>query len=147
MAAALSPSPIETGTARTARRRDSVGVALVLAVLLAACGHLLIKYGLNAAVRPAPDATLPVRVLGYLFAPGVLPGLAVYGIGTLLWIVIVSKRDISYLYPISSVNYVLLALGGMWLFHEPVSLARWMGIFVVMIGVAVLQMSGGKAKS
>ena len=121
------------------------GVDLICAVLLAACGHLLIKSGLNAA--PVIGHTpLVERILAYLLMPRVILGLAVYGLGTLLWIAVVSKRDISYLYPITALNYVLITMGGTWLFGEPVSWRRWLGIAVVMTGVAVLQASGGGKK-
>jgi len=121
------------------------GVDLICAVLLAACGHLLIKSGLNAA--PVIGHTpLAERILAYLLMPRVILGLAVYGLGTLLWIAVVSKRDISYLYPITALNYVLITMGGTWLFGEPVSWRRWLGIAVVMTGVAVLQASGGGKK-
>lgn len=131
--------------ARVASEARQVGIELTGAVLMAACGHLLIKYGLNTALA-VTHTSVAVRILSYLLMPRVIFGLAVYGIGTLLWIAVVSKRDISYLYPITALNYVLITLGGMWLFGELVSWRRWMGIAVVITGVAVLQTSSGEKK-
>jgi multidrug transporter EmrE-like cation transporter len=118
---------------------------LIASVLLAACGHLMIKHGLNT-VPAFSQTSLAARILEYLLTPWVIAGLAVYGVGTLLWIVVASKRDISYLYPITALNYVLITVGGMWLFGEAVSARRWLGILVVMTGVAALQISGGERK-
>jgi uncharacterized membrane protein len=146
MASVAHPKPTAEACAAGTVRADSAGLVLIAAVLLAACGHLMIKYGLNAAPA-SPGQGLQNRVLGYLLSPGVLLGLSVYGAGTLLWIVAVSKQDISYLFPISAVNYVLLTIAGTWLFHEPVSPLRWVGIVVVMIGVALLQTTARKGKS
>jgi multidrug transporter EmrE-like cation transporter len=120
-------------------------VALIISVLLAACGHLLIKHGLNSAAVPATAALL-VKLQTYFLAPLVVTGLAIYGMGTMLWIVAVSKRDISYLYPFTSLNYVVITLGGMWLFSEPVTTGRWLGILVVMLGVGMMHLSTGGKK-
>lgn len=121
------------------------GIDLIAAVLLAACGHLLIKYGLTR-VPVLDHPSIAARVFADLLTPQVILGLAVYGFGTLLWIAVVSKRDISYLYPFTAVNYVLITLGGMWLFGETVSARRWLGISVVMLGVAALQIFSGRQK-
>jgi multidrug transporter EmrE-like cation transporter len=146
MASAASvKTPYLSGAAEKTQADRRIGMDLIAAVLLAASGHLLIKYGLNSAVAPA-GASLAGRILGYILMPRVAMGLAVYGVGTLLWIAAVSKRDISYLYPITALNYVLITLGGMWLFGEPVSLRRWLGILIVMAGVWVLQASSGARK-
>ena len=131
---------------RAGRRIDSTELALIAAILLAACGHLMIKYGLNS-LPAVHDQALLRRLLGYAASPGLLAGLAVYGTGTLLWIAAVSKRDISYLYPISAVNYVILTVAGIWLFGEAVSPLRWLGIVTVMVGVAVLQTTSGRRKA
>jgi multidrug transporter EmrE-like cation transporter len=121
-------------------------MALIVSVLLAACGHLLIKNGLNSVVLPA-HAALLVKLQAYFLTTRVVAGLAIYGMGTMLWIVAVSKRDISYLYPFTSLNYVVITLGGMWLFGEPVSAGRWAGIMVVMLGVGMMHISTGGKKS
>jgi drug/metabolite transporter (DMT)-like permease len=111
-------------------------------VLFAAAGHLLIKSGLNTLKASGLPAGVGPRVLSYALQPAVMGGLAIYGIGTLLWIFAVSKRDISYLFPLSALNYVVVALGGMWLFGESIPGTRWAGILVVFAGVWLMQRWG-----
>ncbi len=104
---------------------------LVLAsVALASAGQLMIKLGLN---HHASAGSAPLH--------GMLPtlcGLLVYALGTLLWIEAVRKRDISYLYPLSAINYTLVALGGMLFLGEAVSAGRWIGIAVITLGVGLM---------
>ena len=109
--------------------------ALLGAVLLAACGHLIIKFGLNQIRGTGPGGI--DRVLN----PWLFFGLAVYGLGTVLWIFAVSRKQISYLYPITALNYAIVALGGQLLFQEPVSARRWLGIMIVIVGVGLMQWS------
>jgi len=111
------------------------------AILLAASGHLLIKFGLISAAQTITDLSAAARIIHYLLQPAVAVGLAIYGLGTIFWISAVSRRDISFLYPITALNYVLVSVGGRFLFNEIVSPTRWLGIGVVVIGVALLQLS------
>jgi multidrug transporter EmrE-like cation transporter len=119
-------------------------LAVLGSVLLAACGHLMIKAGLNGAISIAAHAILIERLLIYFRQPLVVLGLGIYGIGTAMWIFAVSKHDISYVFPITALNYVLVTVGGMFLFSEVIPLKRWLGICVVIIGVAMMQSAGRK---
>lgn len=119
----------------------SWGWSAIGAILLASCGHLLIKLGLVAALHGTAYPGLLERVLHYLLQPAVAAGLAIYGLGTLLWISAVSRRNISFLYPLTALNYVLVSVGGKVFFGEHVSTGRWIGIAVVVAGVALMQLS------
>src|SRR5215467_11003720 len=79
------------------------------AIALAACGHLLIKQGLSSA-QSAAVATLADRISIYLFHSALPFGLAIYGVGTLLWIRAVASRNISFLYPLTALNYVIVTV-------------------------------------
>lgn len=70
-----------------------------------------------------------------LFSPYVFLGLAIYGMTTLLWLYILSKADISYVYPIQSVVFVFVLVGSIFFFNETVSLNKWVGVFVICFGV------------
>ena len=115
------------------------------AVLLGSAGHLLIKLGLTMGAAHSP-AGLLVRIGHYLTQPWVIAGLAIYAVGTVLWVYAVSQRHISFLYPLTALTYAIVAVGGRVFFGETISPGRWAGITVVVIGVAMLQLSdnGGK---
>jgi uncharacterized membrane protein len=49
-----------------------------------------------------------------------------------------SWADLSYVLPVTSVAYVLVALVGRFVLHEQVSLARWAGITLIMVGVTLV---------
>lgn len=124
------------------RAFQAVDLAVFGAVILAAVGHLMIKAGLAGAVASASHASILGRLLVYFSQPYVLLGLAVYGIGTAMWVLAVSKHDISYVYPLSALNYVLVTLGGRFLFSESIPGKRWLGVAVVVAGIVLMQTSG-----
>lgn len=104
----------------------------------------MIKAGLNSVGALDSHASLVLRLANYFVQPFVVAGLAVYGLGTAMWIFAVSKRDISYLFPLTALNYVLVMLGGEILFVEQVPFKRWAGVALVIVGVAVMQNSSRK---
>ncbi len=115
------------------------------AVLLGSAGHLLIKLGLTiAATRPATG--ILIRVGHYLTQPWVIAGLGIYAAGTVLWVYAVSQRHISFLYPLTALTYAVVAVGGKFMFGEAVPPVRWAGIGVVVVGVAMLQLSNDGIK-
>jgi len=52
-----------------------------------------------------------------------------------------SWADLSYVLPVTSMGYVLVALVGRLLLHEQITARRWTGIALIMTGVALV--SGG----
>jgi drug/metabolite transporter (DMT)-like permease len=111
------------------------------AIALAACGHLLIKQGLSSAAHSAAVTGLADKISLYLFHSALPIGLAIYGIGTLLWIRAVASKNISFLYPLTALNYVIVSIGGKVFFNERISFGRWAGISIVVLGVAMLHRS------
>ncbi|HEY6349384.1 MAG TPA: EamA family transporter [Candidatus Angelobacter sp.] len=117
------------------------------AIVLGSLGHLLIKTGVTAAARQTINSSLLGRLSHYLLQPAAMTGLLIYGVGTLLWIYAVSQRNISFLYPLTALTYVIVALGGKFIFGEMISPQRWLGIGVVMLGVAMMQLSAREQKA
>jgi len=111
------------------------------AIGLAACGHLLIKQGLLSAAQSAAGTAIADKISLYLFHSALPVGLAIYGIGTLLWIRAVASRNISFLYPLTALNYVIVTIGARLLFNERISIGRWTGIAIVVLGVAMMHRS------
>lgn len=119
------------------RRRLTIGAEVLVAgsVLLATSGQLAMKLGLGKASGVWTWAPPPLHAPLTL---GVLGGLLIYGMGTLLWMTAISRRNISYLYPLASLNYILAALGGHYLLHERLLPGRWIGIAIMGAGIVLL---------
>lgn len=116
------------------------------AIVLGSFGHLLIKMGVTEAAHQSATGVVD-RLIRYILQPAAMTGLLIYGIGTLLWIYAVSQRHISFLYPLTALTYVAVALGGKFMFGEAISSQRWLGIAVVVIGVGMLQLSAREQRA
>ncbi len=64
-----------------------------------------------------------------------------YVISIALWLVVLSKVDVSYAYPFLSIGYILSALVGYFAFHEAVTPIRVFGIIVISVGVVLISRS------
>jgi len=57
---------------------------------------------------------------------------------SLIWFYIIKRFDLSLAYPLISFSYVFGTLAAIFIFHENVTLTRWLGVLFIMIGVAFL---------
>lgn len=63
------------------------------------------------------------------------------GFSLLLWIIVLSKVEVSYAYPFTSLGFVFLLLAGYLCFNETISLMKIIGMIVITIGVFIISKS------
>jgi len=77
-----------------------------------------------------------------LFNPYILVGLFMYFISAILWIVVLSKYDLSYVNPLLAVNYIFSMIIGYYLFNEVINSYRIAGVFIIVVGVVLITLKG-----
>ena len=65
-------------------------------------------------------------------------GLICYAISVVVWILALSRVDVSIAYPMLSVGYIVNAIAASHLFNEPLGLAKVIGIGIIILGVYIL---------
>ncbi|MBB3007713.1 MULTISPECIES: EamA family transporter [Cupriavidus] len=111
-------------------------------VLLNAAAQLLLKAGVNAVGAITLDrGTLLVTALRVLTQWPVLAGLTLYVVSVGVWIVGLSRVDVSIAYPMLSLGYVVNALAAWWLFGEIIGPLRVAGILLILAGVFLIARS------
>lgn len=115
---------------------------LFLGVLLNAGAQLLLKAGITKVGQfnfTLPNV-LPIS-LQVAANPYVILGLTLYVISVVLWIMVLSRVDVSMAYPMLSLGYVMNAIAAYYLFGENLSLTRIAGILVILGGVYLIARS------
>ncbi|KGF81610.1 4-amino-4-deoxy-L-arabinose transferase [Massilia sp. JS1662] len=113
---------------------------IISGVILNACAQLLLKAGTNA-LGGAIHLTMGnwfqtfVKVVTQL---PILGGLACYGISLVVWIIGLSRTDVTIAYPMLSLGYVVSAFGAWMFLGEAVSPQRLVAIGVIVVGVVLL---------
>ena len=95
-------------------------------------GNFFMKRGM-----PAELAT-PLDYITVLFRPWVSLGVVLMVLWMLSRMALLSWADLSYVLPVTSVGYVLVALAGRIWLNEQITARRWTGIVLIMAGVALV---------
>lgn len=114
-------------------------VLILISVILSACGQVAMKMG--ASSLSGKSDVLLMKILQYLTNIPIMVGLGLYGISAFVWIAAIEKVQLSYAYPMAALGYVLVALFSMWIFQEPLSGVRLLGLAIIVIGVIVISRS------
>jgi len=119
-------------------------VAFSLSSVCVVSGHLMIKAGLNSLAAAGSASSGVIGRVGHaIMQPAVVGGLLVYCFGTVCWMIAVSQKEISFLYPLSSVNYVLVVVASAVLFAEVISTKRALGVALIVMGMRLLNRKSG----
>ena len=113
---------------------------IITGVLLNAAAQLLLKAGTNAlggAIHVNAQNWFATGVKVFTQLP-ILAGLACYVISLLVWIMGLSRTDVTIAYPMLSLGYVVSAVGAWMFLGEAVSLQRLGAMAVILIGVVLL---------
>lgn len=115
---------------------------LLTGVLLNAGAQLLLKAGTNSVgvFEFSRDNIIPV---GWKLAtePHIMGGLGCYVISVVVWIMALSRVEVSIAYPLLSIGYVVNAIAAYYLFGEAVTPMRLTGIAIIIVGVWIVARS------
>ncbi len=118
-------------------------VLLIVAITMSVTGELLLKQGMNQVGGLSLHPSTIVADLWRSFtSPFVLLGfVAVFG-GSIFWLSVISRVQLSFAYPMLSLGYILMMIAS-WLFlKEDVTAVRMAGVFVICVGVVLVSQTG-----
>ena len=124
-------------TTENARLRLKSWICALVVVFSNVSGNFILKSGMPAQLQG------PLAYITVLFRPAVALGVVLLILWMASRMTLLSWADLSYVLPVTSVGYVLVALAGRVLLHEQITARRWAGIGLIMTGVALV--SGGTA--
>ncbi len=120
-----------------------ISFALVLTgVLLNAAAQLLLKAGVkDMGIIQLSPATIFSAGLKLALEPHILGGLTCYVISVVVWILALSRVQVSIAYPMLSLGYVVTAFIAWAFLGETVNAMRITGIAVIIVGVFLVARS------
>lgn len=120
----------------------ALGLVLIC-VVFGAFGQISMKTGMRQ-VRQIDDASdlLDLSTIVQIFSNFyVVGGLVLYMISAFLWLGALSTLDVSLMYPLLSLGYVVTAFFAMAFLGEIVTYSRWAGIALVVVGCILIMKS------
>jgi drug/metabolite transporter (DMT)-like permease len=102
---------------------------------MGAVGQILLKVGANrlGGITLTFNGLLSIAKNYYI-----LIGLMLFGTSFLLWVKVLTKNDLSYVYPMVSLSYVIIILVSRFLFNEPFTTNKMIGIAAIVGGVFII---------
>jgi len=117
---------------------------ILISVLLGVAGELLLKSGIDQVgdLKLNGVSVAAHTAWNVISTPRILIGFTCYGLAAITWLIVLSKLDLSYAYPMLALTYVLIPLAARIFLKETIPPGRWIGIVVVVIGVAIVAWYG-----
>ncbi len=112
---------------------------VIVAALLNTTANMLIKTGANK-IGTLPHDFVEVFPFAFKLVTNwfLVGGLAVFGLGFILWVLILNKVQLSAAAPLMSMGYVFILILSYFLFKEPITATKVAGIFVILVGVILI---------
>ncbi|MET0240386.1 MAG: hypothetical protein ABW184_10875 [Sphingobium sp.] len=100
---------------------------ILLSVSMSAAAQLALKIGVGRAAGQT-------GILAYFFQPLVIGGLALYGLGAILWLSVLARAPLSVAYPFVGLGFILTMFAGMLVLGEHVTPMRMGGTLLIAVG-------------
>ncbi|MHB1661292.1 MAG: SMR family transporter [bacterium] len=111
-----------------------------LAVIFTSVGQILQKIGSGRVKKEHLE--IGVRSIFIFFDPFIFSALIMLFFATVFYLLALSKLPLSIAYPMLSSGYVIVVLLSKIFLNEKVSLKRWFGVFIIIIGIFIIFNSG-----
>lgn len=115
-------------------------VGLLLSILAGALGQVCLKKGMLSI-----GGTSMIQLLKspwiLVSNAWIVAGFLLYASSFALWLVVLSRVELSKAYPMVSLGYLVTFVLGILLFREEVSLVKIAGMAIILAGVALLAWS------
>ena len=119
-------------------------LVLLIAVIAGTSGELCLARAMRSIGEVSdfhPSALMHIlaRVVGL---PWVWLGLALLAIDVVSLLALLSVEEVSFVIPMTALSYVVGAIGAASFLGEHVHRQRWLGVFLVCVGVALVYAGG-----
>jgi len=109
----------------------------LISILGSVVGQWLLKAG-ALKLGKVNASNLFSHILGMITTPELLAGLTCYGLGAIVYILLLTRVKLSVAGPAVALSYVFSMLLGYFIFREPVPFIRIVGLGLIICGVVLV---------
>ena len=116
---------------------SSINVVLILGgVALNTVAQLCLKQGMQSVGGISLDVSGIIAMLENVYANlYVLGGMTCYVLSFVVWLVVLSRVEVSVAYPMLSAGYIVTAFAGWYFWGEALTMNKFLGIGLICFGV------------
>ena len=111
-------------------------------IFMGAIGQILLKTGMSKiGYISIKYSDIIQNVLKAFVSPYILVGILSYLLSMILWLIILSRVELSFAYPMVSAGYIIVIVFSYFILHENISLLRLIGVIMVCMGILFIARS------
>ena len=116
---------------------------LLIGLAFEAAGVILLKKGMNqiGEVKKISSSEVVRLLKSGASNPSILMGVFFEALFFASLLMLMSKSDISFLWPLTALSFVITTFAALLFLNEKVSSVRWAGVVFIMIGAALISYS------
>jgi len=116
---------------------------IFLSIFFAVSSQLIIKWKMNSVDISGYQTVTEKFTFAFsmLFNPYIMLSILFTLLSGLSWMIAMTKFDISYAYPFTTLGYVLILLLSAALFHEQIDIYKILGIIFIILGIYITSRS------
>jgi len=116
----------------------SVLLLVLICVIFGVIGQLIMKKGTNMIGVITIRDIFSMKLFSVVFQKYIFIGIVLYVLSSMIWLVALSQAEVSFIYPLIGIGYILTAILA-WLFlGEKLTLFRFFGILLICGGVYLI---------
>jgi uncharacterized membrane protein len=116
--------------------RGRILLIMLVAVVALAVGETLLSKGMKQAGQGAEGSR--AMIIATLRNGWIWSGCALLVLHLVLYMLALSGADLSFALPLTAASYPLSAFLAKHFLHEDVGVTRWVGTFLITVGVAIV---------
>jgi len=112
---------------------------ILISVFLSVVAQILLKHGMsNSSVQAALNSDALTAGITIFTNISVIAGLAAYVSSAGIWLLVLSKIDVSKAYPFVGIGFIGTMMFAYWFLNEPLTLTKVIGTLLVLAGVLLI---------
>ena len=111
---------------------------VLFSILMGVTGQLCLKAGVGSGSAPN---MFSLEIFKLFLRPLVLGGFMAYGLSSIAWLMVLSRTELSYAYPMVALGYVFVFILSWILFKEHVTWPRIVGMALIIMGVVMVALT------
>lgn len=112
-------------------------IYLFISVCLGAMAQVALKKGVQTVGRMSITTFAP-NIERIFFSPYIISGILLYGSSLIVWLIVLSRMELSRAYPFVSLGYMITFACGIVLLDEKMSYYKIFGLMFIVGGIFIM---------
>jgi len=109
-------------------------ILILISIVLGTFGQIAQKMGMNIIGKIDLKDVFSMKIFSIITQKYVFLGIVLYLFASVTWLVVLSKEEVSYAYPLIGLGYVFVAIISKLVFNENLTYFRLIGIILITVG-------------